>query len=86
MKSQPPGGDIFFEVPEAFDRVRADKVLHHHCSELSRNQVQRLFDEGLVWHDNVAIIKSQRVSAGDTIYYSVPPTKKHVFKTNPDPS
>ena len=69
-----------FEVLEVFDRVRADKVLHDQCSELSRNQVQRLFDEGLVWHDNEAINKSQRLSTGDIIYYSIPPLKKLVLE------
>ena len=79
-KSQESEGDIYFEVSEAFNRVRADKVLHDQCSELSRNQVQRLFDEGLVWHDNEAIIKSQRLSAGDIIYYSIPPLKKLILE------
>lgn len=80
MKSQVSEGDISFEVSEAFNRVRADKVLHDQCSELSRNQVQRLFDEGLVWHDNEAIIKSQRLSVGDIIYYSIPPLKKLILE------
>jgi 23S rRNA pseudouridine1911/1915/1917 synthase len=80
MKSQASEGDISFEVPEAFNRVRADKVLHDQCSDLSRNQVQRLFDEGLVWHDNEAIIKSRRLSTGDIIYYSIPPLKKLILE------
>lgn len=67
---------LSFEVQDKFNRVRADKVLHDECSKLSRNQIQRLFDEGLVWHDNEAIIKSQRLSKGDVIYYTIPPVKK----------
>lgn len=82
---QSPGGDISFEVSEAFNRVRADKVLHDHCPELSRNQIQRFFDEGLVWYDNEAIIKSRRLFAGDTISYSVSSPKKLTLEPIPIP-
>lgn len=74
-QSKLTGEDNYFEVPSTFNRVRADKVLHHHCPELSRSQIQRFFESGLVWLDNEVIIKSQRLSAGDTIYYTLPATQ-----------
>lgn len=67
--------ETVYEVPEGINKLRADKALHMNCPELSRSQVQRLFDQGRVWLDNAAIRKSAKVSAGDSLVYSIPPVE-----------
>jgi 23S rRNA pseudouridine1911/1915/1917 synthase len=54
------------------DRVRADKVLSAHLSDLSRSQVQRLFVSGRVWREDEALTKSEKLRAGDILTYSLP--------------
>jgi 23S rRNA pseudouridine1911/1915/1917 synthase len=64
-----------FEVPAEMDRVRADKVLHAQMPDLSRSRVQTLFELGLVWRDDDALEKSDKVYAGDVISYEIPDLK-----------
>jgi 23S rRNA pseudouridine1911/1915/1917 synthase len=61
-----------FEVPAELDRVRADKVLHAQMPDLSRSRVQRLFELGLVWRDDDALDKSDRLFAGESVTYEIP--------------
>ncbi|MFW6353559.1 MAG: RluA family pseudouridine synthase [Verrucomicrobiota bacterium] len=61
------------EVSEAEDRERADKVLTRHLPDLSRSQVQRLFAKGLVWREETALTKNERLRAGDVLSFSIPP-------------
>jgi 23S rRNA pseudouridine1911/1915/1917 synthase len=67
--------EFSFEVPAEMDRVRADKVLHAQMPELSRSRVQRLFELGLVWRDDDALDKSDKVYSGDVISYEIPEVK-----------
>lgn len=62
-----------FEVPPEHDRWRADKAVHAFHSEISRSQIQRLFEKGLVWREEVALAKSDKVYVGDTLSFSIPP-------------
>lgn len=71
--SETPGES--FEVPDEFDRSRADKALSGHLTEWSRSRVQRLFQDGLVWRDDEVITKSTRVRSGELIQFSLPPNK-----------
>lgn len=68
------GEEITVETPAGIDRVRADKVLHNLCPEISRTRLQVLFEKGLVWLDDVAIGKSRKVSAGEKITFFLPPS------------
>lgn len=67
--------EFSFEVPAEMDRVRADKVLHAQMPDLSRSRVQRFFELGLVWRDDDALDKSDKVYAGDVISYELPEVK-----------
>ena len=60
------------EVDAAGDRVRADKVLARHLTDLSRSQVQRLFADGRVWREDEALTKSEKLRAGDVLSFSIP--------------
>jgi len=62
-----------FEVPVACDRERADKVVTRFAGDLSRSRIQKLFDQGLVWREDEALSKSQKLRTGDWIQFSVPP-------------
>ncbi len=64
---------IDYEVPAAYDRQRADRVLAGSFPQWSRSRLQRLFEDGRVWLDNEAISKSRRVSCGDFLSFSFPP-------------
>ena len=64
-----------YEVPEKHKRMRADKVLLEFCSDMSRSQVQRLFEAGLVWLEDEVILKSRKVSGGDRLSFSKPPAR-----------
>ncbi|MGH8017480.1 MAG: RluA family pseudouridine synthase [Opitutaceae bacterium] len=64
-----------YTVPAGARRERVDKVLADALPESSRAAVQRLFDEGNVWIDGIAVSKSHRVSAGDVVRYFVPETR-----------
>jgi len=67
--------DRSFEVSEAMNRVRADKVLCAELPELSRSRVQKLFEAGLVWRDDEALDKSEKLRAGDMISFGIPPVQ-----------
>ena len=64
--------EFSFEVSPEMDRVRADKVLHAQMADLSRSRVQRLFELGLVWRDDDALDKSDKLRAGDSVTYQIP--------------
>lgn len=64
-----------FDVPPEQRRERADKVLVAHLSDWSRSRVQKLFAAGLVWRDDEAIEKSTKVSGGESLSFTIPPTQ-----------
>lgn len=68
----PEGKEFTFEVPEAFDLVRADKAVHHHYPDFTRSQIQRLFEAGLVWLDDEAILKNRKVRVGNSVTFRIP--------------
>jgi 23S rRNA pseudouridine1911/1915/1917 synthase len=61
-----------FNVAPEMDRERADKVLHAIMPDLSRSRVQRLFDLGMVWREDEALVKSDKMYAGDVVSYEIP--------------
>ncbi|MBN2068451.1 MAG: RluA family pseudouridine synthase [Opitutales bacterium] len=65
-----------FVVPEEHDRTRADKAVHAFKNDLSRSQIQKLFAKGLVWREDDALSKSDKVRAGDILCFSIPPVEK----------
>ncbi len=70
------GKEFTFEVTEAFDRIRADKVVHHQYPDFTRSQIQRLFEAGLVWLDDEAILKNRKVRKGNSVTFSIPEEKQ----------
>ena len=68
----PEGKEFTFEVPAVFDRIRADKVVHHQYPDFTRSQIQRLFEAGLVWLDDEAILKNRKVRAGNSVTFRIP--------------
>jgi len=63
---------LSFAVSTEMDRERADKVLHAILPELSRSRVQRFFDLGLVWREDDALVKSDKLYDGDVVSYEIP--------------
>jgi 23S rRNA pseudouridine1911/1915/1917 synthase len=61
-----------FVVAPEMDRERADKVLHAILADLSRSRVQKLFELGLVWREDDALTKSDKLYAGDVVSYELP--------------
>lgn len=66
-------GEFAVTVPEGVLRQRADKVLTTLIDDLSRSQIQKLFDAGRVWTDDKALSKSDKLSSGMVVSYSLPP-------------
>ena len=64
---------IEYQVPPSHPRMRADKVLLECRPDLSRSRIQRLFEAGLVWLEDEAIIKSRKLSSGDRLTFTIPP-------------
>lgn len=77
--SESPQGESFEVTPE-MDRVRADKVLSAQLPELSRSRVQKLFDAGIVWREDTALAKSEKLRAGDFISYEIPPARPALLR------
>lgn len=69
------GHENSFEVPQECDRLRADKALCMQLPEMSRSRVQKLFEAGLVWRDDEALSKSDKLRAGDSVSYEIPPPR-----------
>lgn len=68
------GGEIVrFEAGEQDEGQRADKVVWARMEGWSRGQVQRLFDSGRVWREDVALIKKQKIHSGDSLVVEMPP-------------
>lgn len=71
----PTLGSFEWTVPEGVARVRADKLLAKQCTNLSRGQLQNVFDEGGVLLDGEAISKKQKLSEGQTLVVKLPEIK-----------
>lgn len=69
------GEEYVFVVESDSDRQRADKVVHSFKSDLSRSQIQKLFEKGLVWREDEALRKAQKVHLGDRISFNIPPPR-----------
>ena len=64
-----------FIVPDGTLRERADKILAAGFPEYSRTALQRAFDAGLVFRDDVCIGRREPVSAGESLTFSLPAVK-----------
>lgn len=64
-----------YTVPEGVKRARADKILAEALPEQSRVAWQRAIDAGLVKVDGRAIERSQSVSAGQVLTFTIPETR-----------
>jgi 23S rRNA pseudouridine1911/1915/1917 synthase len=62
-------------VPEGVDRVRADKLLAQHFSEVSRGQLQNVFDAGGIFLNGEAISKKHKLSSGQVLRVALPEVK-----------
>ena len=62
-------------VPAGVRAIRADKALAIGFPAHSRSALQRAFDAGLVTRAGVALTRDATVRGGDTIVFSMPPTK-----------
>lgn len=67
--------EITLEIPPKLHRTRADKALSSLYTEMSRTRLQRLFEEGHIWRDGVALIKKAAVHEGDVITIELPPAR-----------
>lgn len=68
-------GEFEFELTADLNRQRADKAVTALLGQFSRSRVQKLFDQGMVWRDDEALIKSDTVRVGDCIKVTVPPVR-----------
>jgi 23S rRNA pseudouridine1911/1915/1917 synthase len=64
--------DLEFVIESHYNRKRADKVVTDLVGDLSRSQVQKLFERGLVWRDEDALGKSDSVRTGDVVQVTIP--------------
>src|SRR5437870_3970728 len=66
---------FLFEVAAEDSGTRLDKYLAAHLPELSRNQLQRLIQEGQIGLVQGVVTASYRVRGGDIITVAVPPPR-----------
>lgn len=71
--SQPES--LQFEVGRHGHRERADRVVQAELVDWSRSRVHKLFAAGLVWRDEDAVTKSQRLFEGDVLTVQLPPPR-----------
>ena len=64
-----------FKVEAGTEKIRADKWISDQVADLSRNDVQRSFEEGLVSVNGKVVTKSYKLQAGDTIEFGQPELK-----------
>jgi len=62
-------------VPEGVERVRADKLLAKQFTNLSRGQLQNVFDDGGILLDGEPISKKQKLSEGQMLVIELPEIK-----------
>ena len=72
LSPQPPNTHT---VPACVRAIRADKALAIAFPEHSRAALQRAFDAGLVTRNTATLTRDATVRGGDTIEFSMPPTK-----------
>lgn len=74
------------EVATNQDRLRADKaILSCLGKTISRNQLHRLFAAGLVWREEQALRKSDKVFAGELLQLTVPAVCEPTLRPVPIP-
>lgn len=73
--SEPNETEIALEIPPKLNRVRADKALSALYTEMSRTRLQRLFEDGHVWREGIALTKKALVKEGDAITIELPPVR-----------
>lgn len=71
----PAFGTFEWTVPEGVERVRADKLLAQHFTDISRGQLQNVFDDGGVLLDGEPISKKQKLSEGQALVIELPEIK-----------
>ena len=64
-----------YTVAPGVRAIRADKALAAGFPEHSRSALQRAFDAGLVTRNDLTLTRDATVRGGDTIIFSMPPTK-----------
>lgn len=72
-----------FTVPADSKRTRADRALAAAFPQHSRAALQRAFAAGLVSRGGVALAQSDPVRAGETLVFSLPPTRPAELKAVP---
>ncbi len=63
-------------VEHGVKKVRADKWVSCHFPDISRTLIQKSFDEGLVKLNDGSIGKSDKISAGDVVFFQLPEIKQ----------
>ncbi len=74
-----------YKVPEGIHRLRADKVLAAGFPGLSRTNLQRVFDAGLVTREGERLSRREPVSSGETLVFSLPEVRPLGLKAMPIP-
>lgn len=67
--------EIQLTVPEGTRSGRADKMLAGLHPDLSRSRWQKLFQSGRVWADDRVLSQKDKLRAGDSVQFSIPPTQ-----------
>ena len=65
-----------FEVGSGTGKVRADKWIASQITEISRNDIQRAFEENLVQVNGRVVSKSFKVRGGDRVEFKFPEIKQ----------
>lgn len=73
MAESEEASDWSLTVPESQRAERVDKVLAAAFPQFSRSRLQKLLTAGRVWREDDSLSKSDKVRAGDTISFSIPP-------------
>ena len=80
MPALPPQPPNTHTVAPGARAQRADKALALAFPEHSRSALQRAFDAGLVTRNNTTLTRDTPVHAGDTITFTMPPTKPSALR------
>jgi 23S rRNA pseudouridine1911/1915/1917 synthase len=76
MAEGPPGGERVLELVASQGGERVDRYIAGQVPQLSRSQVQRLIEEGLVAVEGQEVEASRRLREGERISVRIPPPRE----------
>ncbi len=63
---------IFFDINDDFEGLRADKFLAEQCNDISRNHIQKLISEGNLLVNSLPAKSSLKLKSGDNLCLIIP--------------